>query len=121
MAEPSPIPERSSLPYTQAARAIFVGRLQEMSELTVALDDAMSGKGRLVMLGGEPGIGKTSTAQELASHAEKLGAHALGGKPGPVQRHRQTEVADLGGAILGEPDVARLQVPVDDAPAVGEL
>ena len=48
----------------------FVGRLQELAELKVALDDAMCGRGRLVMLAGEPGIGKTRTTQELASYAE---------------------------------------------------
>ena len=47
--------------------------------------------------------------------------HAFGGKPGAVQCHGQAEVADLGGAILYKPNVARFQVPVDDAPAVGEL
>ena len=42
-----------------------------------ALDDAMSGQGRLVMLVGEPGIGKTRTARELAAHAERQGAQVL--------------------------------------------
>lgn len=32
-----------------------------------ALEDALSGRGRLVTLVGEPGIGKTRTAQELAT------------------------------------------------------
>ena len=44
-----------------------------------ALDDAMSGQGRLVMLVGEPGIGKTRTARELAAHAERQGAQVLWG------------------------------------------
>ena len=44
---------------------VFVGRQREMAELTSALDDALSDHGRLVMLVGEPGIGKTRTAQEL--------------------------------------------------------
>ena len=57
----------------------FVGREREMGELNAALDDAISGHGRLVMLAGEPGIGKTRTAQELASHAETLGARVLWG------------------------------------------
>ncbi len=35
------------------------------------------GQGRLVMLVGEPGIGKTRTAQELASIAERQGAQVL--------------------------------------------
>lgn len=41
---------------------VFVGRQQEMAVLETALRDAMSGRGRLVMLVGEPGIGKTRTA-----------------------------------------------------------
>ena len=34
----------------------FVGRQRELGELKAALDDALSGQGRLVMLAGEPGI-----------------------------------------------------------------
>src|SRR5262249_59702439 len=45
-----------------------------------ALDDALSGKGRLVMLSGEPGIGKTRTATELAADAERRGAQVLWGR-----------------------------------------
>ena len=48
----------------------FVGRQQEMARLTAALDDAIYGQGRIVMLAGEPGIGKTRTARELSAHAE---------------------------------------------------
>ena len=58
----------------------FVGRQREMGELTAALDDALAGRGRLVMLAGEPGIGKSRAAQELASHAEGLGAQVLWGR-----------------------------------------
>jgi len=52
---------------------VFVGRQREMAELKDALDDAMAGRGRSVMLAGEPGIGKTRTAQEPGSHATALG------------------------------------------------
>ncbi len=58
----------------------FVGRRREMDELMGALDDALAGRGRLVMLAGEPGIGKTRTAQELAAQAEQLGAHVCWGR-----------------------------------------
>ncbi len=61
------------------SRGSFVGRQREMGELIAALDDAMAGQGRLVMLVGEPGIGKTRTAQELASQAQALGAQVLWG------------------------------------------
>ncbi len=57
----------------------FVGRQREMAELTATLDDALAGQGRLVMLAGEPGIGKTRTARELASNAESRGAIVLWG------------------------------------------
>ena len=55
----------------------FVGRRRELAELESALEDALSGRGRLVMLAGEPGIGKTRTVRELASYAESRGALVL--------------------------------------------
>jgi len=58
---------------------IFVGRQREMVELRGALDDAMAGQGRSVTLAGEPGIGKTRTAQELGSYAAALGVKVLWG------------------------------------------
>ncbi len=59
---------------------IFVGREREMAELTSALDDALSGRGRVVMLVGEPGIGKTRLAEELAAAARGRGAEVLWGR-----------------------------------------
>ena len=58
---------------------VFVGRQREMAQLRAALDDALGGRGRLVMLAGEPGIGKTRTAQELAMLAEQRGAQVFWG------------------------------------------
>ena len=58
----------------------FVGRDREMAELNKALDEALTGQGRLVMLVGEPGIGKTRLAQELASSAERRGAQVFWGR-----------------------------------------
>jgi predicted ATP-dependent serine protease len=43
------------------------------------MDRVVAGQGQLVMLAGEPGIGKTRTAQELASYAESLGSRVLWG------------------------------------------
>jgi len=43
------------------------------------MDAAAAGSGRVVMLAGEPGIGKTRIAQELSSYAESLGAQAWWG------------------------------------------
>ena len=79
MANSSSNPNHISLP-SWRRRGEFVGRQQEMADLKAALEDAMSGRGRLVMLVGEPGIGKTRTAQELGSHAESQGALVLWGR-----------------------------------------
>ena len=57
----------------------FVGRQSEMAELGAALDAAIAGRGQMIMLSGEPGIGKTRLAQELASRAQSLGAQVMWG------------------------------------------
>jgi len=64
----------------QLTSSTFVGRDREMGELNKALEETLAGQGRLVMLVGEPGIGKTRTAQELASRAERRGAQVLWGR-----------------------------------------
>ena len=50
-----------------------------MADLQAAMGRVVAGQGQLVMLAGEPGIGKTRTAQELASYAESLGSRVLWG------------------------------------------
>jgi len=62
------------------AGGIFVGREKEMDELRANLEDTLSGHGRLVMLVGEPGIGKTRTAQELVTYAHLRKAQVLWGR-----------------------------------------
>ncbi len=58
----------------------FVGRQRELETLIAAMADAMAGHGRIVMLAGEPGIGKTRTAQELGDHASRRGTVVLWGR-----------------------------------------
>ena len=48
--------------------------------MKAALEDVLTGRARTVMLVGEPGIGKTRTAQELATHDMALGYHAIWGR-----------------------------------------
>ena len=59
--------------------SVFVGRHQELADLSATLEDALNGYGRIVMLAGEPGIGKTRTVEELASQATTLGAEVFWG------------------------------------------
>lgn len=60
-------------------RRTFVGREQELRQLQVAFDEALSGQGALVMVVGEPGIGKTALCEQLATHATIRGGKALVG------------------------------------------
>ena len=63
----------------QSSPTPFVGRKRELSELSDALDDAVEGNGRIVLLSGEPGIGKTRLTLELAKCSQRLGAAELRG------------------------------------------
>src|SRR4051812_28205282 len=58
----------------------FVGRARELEELRASLDDAAAGRGRLVLVTGEPGIGKTRLLQELAGAAAERGWEVLTGR-----------------------------------------
>jgi tetratricopeptide (TPR) repeat protein len=57
-----------------------VGRDRDVAELVAGLEDAAGGRGRLFLIAGEPGIGKTWLAEHLAGHATKRGARVLWGR-----------------------------------------
>ncbi len=59
---------------------VFVGRERELSELGAGLDQAGGGRGSLFMLAGEPGIGKSRLADELAARARERGFLVLWGR-----------------------------------------
>ncbi len=58
----------------------FVGRAGELAALTADLDAAVGGRGGVVLVAGEPGIGKTRLAEELAARATARGAVVLWGR-----------------------------------------
>jgi class 3 adenylate cyclase/tetratricopeptide (TPR) repeat protein len=62
------------------AQTPFVGRTNETSRLREKLGQTAEGQGGLVMLVGEPGIGKTRTAEEFAEHARGQGSLVLWGR-----------------------------------------
>jgi DNA-binding CsgD family transcriptional regulator len=57
----------------------FVGRERELAELRAALDRMLAGHGQVVLLAGEPGIGKTRTAEEFVAQAAERGVVVLWG------------------------------------------
>ena len=67
-------------PLDRLARGVFVGREGELERLRSAADEAFAGRGSVVMLVGEPGIGKTRTAQELETYARMRGAQVMWGR-----------------------------------------
>jgi hypothetical protein len=56
-----------------AERTPFVGRDSESGELERALDRMLTGQGGLVLVGGEPGVGKTRLVRELLAKARQRG------------------------------------------------
>src|SRR5918994_749688 len=62
-----------------AGRA-FVGRDREVAELVSGLEDAAGGRGRLFLIAGEPGIGKTWLAERVAEHATSRGLTVVWGR-----------------------------------------
>ena len=58
----------------------FVGRAQELGDLAAALADAKIGRGSLVLLTGEPGIGKTRLLSELARLASESETRVVVGR-----------------------------------------
>ena len=65
----APSASRGTADPVSSAGGVFVGRQRLMGELTVALEDALSSQGWVVMLAGEPGIGKT----RIVAGAEEIG------------------------------------------------
>ena len=64
----------------QPSHSAFVGRERELEELRAGLDDANAGHGKLFLLSGEPGIGKTRLAEEISNDASERGMRAVWGR-----------------------------------------
>ena len=58
----------------------FVGREPEQARLRAGLQSAVEGRGQLILLSGEPGIGKTRLAEWLAAEAGEVDADVLWGR-----------------------------------------
>jgi DNA-binding SARP family transcriptional activator len=111
-------------PAAPAAAGGFVGRVTELAVLLGALADAEQGHGRLCLVSGEPGIGKSRLVEEVAAQARARGARVLVGRcweaggapaywPWLQALHDLLPVAgrlpDPPGAAGGDPDGARLR------------
>src|SRR3954447_4354368 len=59
---------------------MLLGREGELTELCRGLDESLHGRGRLFLVSGEPGIGKTRLCDELATRAAERGVTLFWGR-----------------------------------------
>jgi hypothetical protein len=59
---------------------VLVGRVAELAALNKALDSIGAGEGHVVLLGGEPGIGKTRLVRELTRSAVERRVPVVAGR-----------------------------------------
>ncbi len=91
-----------------SARAPLIGRARELATLVGCLADAAGGLGRVVLVRGEAGIGKTRLAEELSERA--VGARPAWGR-----------CWEDGGAPTGWPFVEILRTLGLDRPVAGDF
>lgn len=78
-AAPSDRAPGRSEPPPQGFPPLVVGRAREQAVLRDELAAAIGGRGRLVLVGGEAGIGRTTLARDLSRAAGDLGVRVLAG------------------------------------------
>ena len=72
--------EQSAAIESEGGRTPYVGREAERAEASRLLERAMDGHGGVILLGGEPGVGKTRLAEEILAMARQRGCLALTGR-----------------------------------------
>lgn len=101
----------------------FIGRQTELTALDAALERTLAGQGRILLLSGAPGIGKTRTAQELAARAESRGLQVLWGRcheePGTPLYWPWLQL--LGGWLEDADETRLAEALGDDAGIIAEL
>ena len=103
------IPPAAGAPIDQLVRGRLVGRGPELERLRTAWREALEGHARLVLLSGEPGVGKTRLARELVVAARVDGAVALAGGVLRVRGDDALPAVRRGAHVVG----ARPQLRVD--------
>jgi len=101
----------------------IVGRDIERADVLRGLDEAMAGHGSIVLIGGEPGIGKTRLTQELVAAARQRGCLSLVGHcyegEGAPPYIPFIEILEYGARVV--PAVTLRHMLGDSAPEVAKL
>jgi tetratricopeptide (TPR) repeat protein len=101
----------------------LVGRDRERAELRQLLRRALLGRGELVLLTGEAGVGKTYLADDLVAEARAFGAQVLTGRCQQDATLPYLPFVEMLDALLPEmqaPDQAR-QILAEDAPQLAKI
>jgi DNA-binding CsgD family transcriptional regulator len=106
---------------------LFFGRERELAALSAAVEPVLAGRGRILALAGEPGIGKTRTAQVFSEYAATRGLRVFWGRcheePGapPYWPWQQLLRAYLGHQDAATLDALLAEMPGTIAEIVPEL
>ena len=102
---------------------VFVGRDEQLRALSDKVASAVDGRGSLVLIGGEPGVGKTSLVRQVISDAERRGALAVFGRcyesEGSVAYSPFVEMLEQALSLMPA-DVVREDM-ADDAPEIARM
>ena len=104
-------------------RTALVGRESELAQARQLLDQTVAGHGTVLLLGGEPGVGKTRLAEEVLAEGRQRGCLALIGRcyemEGTPPFIPWVELVERSGSIV--PRAAFREALGDAAPEVAKL
>lgn len=99
--QPIKVVERHPIPYS-LGRIPFVGREADYALLISSLKEAKRGKGRLILIGGEAGVGKTRLVQEALAYVRKRSQACL----------LQGRCQEMTSSLAFQPLIAALREPL---------
>ncbi|MFN8467567.1 MAG: AAA family ATPase [Caldilineaceae bacterium] len=119
--QPIVLPQRTLLPVLDADYSrIFVGRQAELNVVEERLQQVLDGRGALLLLEGEAGVGKTRLAYQVLGQAGQRGATVISATCQVLERDLPfAPLADsLGRYLYGLPDMVVRSLP---AASLGQL
>ncbi len=106
-----------------AKAEVFVGREEQLRSLSGRVASTVDGNGGLVLIGGEPGVGKTSLVRQVIGDAERRGALAVFGRcyesAGSVAYSPFVEMLEQALSVMPA-DIVREDM-ADDAPEIARM